>query len=152
MNFNRQAQLGVGILVVVSCVCLFFVLTFGASHVDFFKEKQINLVAKFDDVSGLYVKAPVRIAGVNIGMAKKIYLEPDTYRAIVDLEVEESTPIPMDSVIKIYTEGVLGSKYLAVVPGYDDMMMQNGDVFIQAESSVILEGLISQVMNAFSGN
>lgn len=152
MNFNRRAQLGVGIFVVVGCVCLCLILLFGASRLDFFKERQISLVAKFDEVAGLYVKAPVRIAGVNIGVARAISLEPGTYRAIVTVDINQSVPIPVDSVIKIYTEGVLGAKYLAILPGYEDTMMENGSAFTQTESSVILEGLIAQVMNTFSGS
>lgn len=151
MNFSRQAQLGVGILVSISLACLFFIFTFGTHEVVFFKEKQNTLIAKFDDVSGLYIKAPVRIAGVTIGSAKSIVLDPNTYRAIVEVAVKDDIPIPTDSIIKIYTEGVLGAKYLAIIPGYNDEMLKNGDVFSQTESAVVLEGLISQLVNSFSG-
>lgn len=152
MNFSRQAQLGVGILVAVSCACLFLVLSFGSSNFNLFQERQIRLHAKFDEIAGLYVKAPVKIAGVKVGIVQAIGLESGTYRALVALDVDQSVAIPVDSIVKIYTEGVLGSKYLAIIPGYDDKMMVDGGVFAQAESSVILEGLIAQFVDAFSGS
>lgn len=151
MNFSRQAQLSVGMLVVLSCMLLFFILSFGVEKIRVFGERQFYVVAKFDEVSGLYPKAPVRIAGVNIGTVTDISLEPETYRAVVHMQLDRSVAIPVDSIVKIYTEGILGSKYLAVLPGYDEVMIQDGGTFAQTESAVILEGLIAQLVNAFAG-
>lgn len=149
MNFNRQIQSGVGIMVAIACVCLGVVLVFGTKNMGFLNHQQNTYYAQFDEIGGLYLKAPVRIAGVNIGLVKNITLNPKNYRAVVELAVNQDIPIPVDSIIKIYTEGVLGAKYLAITPGYDDKLMDNKSTFTQAESAVILEGLISQFINTF---
>ena len=150
MNFNRQVQTGVGIMVLIACTCLFLVLTFGSKNIELFNKSQNIFIAYFDEIGGLYVKAPVRIAGVTIGFAKNISIDPKNFRAIIEISVNKDIPIPVDSIIKIYTEGVLGSKYLAIFPGYDEIMMKDGQIFKQTESAVILEGLIAQLINTFS--
>lgn len=149
MLLGRKFAWGVGLLVVLGAWGLFVVLVFGVKQVAFFEPARNTYWATFDEVAGLYPKAPVRVAGVTVGHAGEIVLDPKSYRANVSLMVDRSVPIPTDSVIKIYTEGVLGAKYLAILPGYEEQVLVDGDRFKQSESSVILEGLISELVSVF---
>ena len=152
MNINRHIQLGVGILVIVSLCCFSLILLFGTNDFHPFKEGTHSYYASFDEIAGLYVKAPVRISGVKIGNVNSIDLDKKTYRAKISITVDMNILIPIDSVVKIYTEGVLGSKYISIIPGYETQYLHNNDTLVNTESIVILENLISQAINAFAGN
>lgn len=76
-----------------------------------------ELGVRFDTVDGLEAKAPVRIAGVKVGQVERIDLEEG--RARLTLKVKSDTLIPGDSRAELRTEGMLGEKYLAIIPGKD---------------------------------
>ncbi len=75
------------------------------------------LKVRFDTVDGLEEKAPVRIAGVKVGQVERIDLEEG--RALLTLRVEPGVQVPGDSRAELRTEGMLGEKYLAIIPGRD---------------------------------
>lgn len=75
------------------------------------------LRVRFDTVDGLEEKAPVRVAGVKVGQVERIDLEEG--RARLTLRLQPGTEIPGDSRAELRTEGMLGEKYVAIIPGKD---------------------------------
>ncbi|RMF77271.1 MAG: MCE family protein, partial [Nitrospirae bacterium] len=75
------------------------------------------LKVRFDTVDGLEEKAPVRIAGVKVGQVERIDLEEG--RALLTLRIEPGVEVPGDSRAELRTEGMLGEKYVAIIPGRD---------------------------------
>jgi phospholipid/cholesterol/gamma-HCH transport system substrate-binding protein len=73
--------------------------------------------APFDNVAGLDEGAPVRTGGVRIGTVERIQLpqQPDD-KISVEMQLQNSTKnvIKKDSIASIETEGLLGSKYVAL--------------------------------------
>ena len=115
------------------------------------KNRSYSLTAKFDDATGLRKKAPVRIAGVKIGELQAIVLDDDTYQAITQIIIyDKKVKIPQDSAISILTEGILGSKYVQINPGFSDQMLENGDHIDKTYSGIILENILSQALAAFT--
>jgi len=62
-------------------------------------------------------------------------------------------PIPYaDSSARILTEGLLGSNYVSIVPGFDDEQdkghpyLRAGDVIAKTQEAIILENLIGQLL------
>lgn len=150
MNFNRQVQSGIGLMAIIAGICLFLVLTFGTKNMAWFTSTQNLYVAEFTEIGGLFEKAPIRISGVSVGFVQSIILDPETYRAVVTVSMDKKVPIAVDSNIKVYTEGVLGSKYLSIEPGRDmSHIMASGDKFKNVESAVVLEDLIKTVVDGF---
>jgi len=105
-----------------------------------------TLTAPFDTIGSLKVRAPVKIAGVAIGRVTDIALDKQTYRATVTMMINGEYSIPTDSNVSIYTEGLLGSNYLNITPGYDKTMFKNGDEITQTTSALVLERLIGQYL------
>ena len=115
------------------------------------KNRSYSLTAKFDAATGLRKKAPVRIAGVKIGELQAIVLDDDTYQAITQIIIyDKKVKIPQDSAISILTEGILGSKYVQINPGFSDQMLENGDHIDKTYSGIILENILSQALAAFT--
>jgi phospholipid/cholesterol/gamma-HCH transport system substrate-binding protein len=75
-----------------------------------------DLSSTFTDVEGINVGSPVKIAGVTVGEVGEIELKP-TGTAVVHYKVKKNVPLPADVTAQITTSGLIGERYLALVPG-----------------------------------
>ena len=107
-----------------------------------------TLPARFDNVGGLKVRAPVRTAGVTVGRVTKISLDHKTFQGIVSMEIDQGYRFPKDSAAKILTAGLLGDQYVGMDPGGDDKDLAAGDTVSQSQSAVVLENLIGQFLTS----
>jgi phospholipid/cholesterol/gamma-HCH transport system substrate-binding protein len=108
-----------------------------------------TLTARFDRVDGLETGGDVRISGIKVGQVLGQRLDPQTYRAEVTFSVRDGIELPSDSSAAIVSSGLLGGKYLSVVPGGDVELLGSGDEITLTQSSVNLEDLIGRYI--FSG-
>jgi len=105
-----------------------------------------SLTAKFDNIGGLKVRAPVRSAGVTVGRVASITLDPKTYQGVVRLDMQRSVQFPADSSARILTSGLLGDQYVGLEAGAEEKVFAAGDTIKQTQSAVVLESLISQFL------
>lgn len=103
-----------------------------------------TLIAKFDRVDGLEIGGDVRISGIKVGQVLSQSLDPQTYRAEVRFSVREGIELPADSSAAIVSTGLLGGKYLALVPGGEEQLLSDGGQITLTQSAVNLEDLIGQ--------
>jgi phospholipid/cholesterol/gamma-HCH transport system substrate-binding protein len=104
--------------------------------------------ARFDNIGGLKVRAPVRTAGVTVGRVTKIVLDSKSFQGVVSMEIERGYQYPKDSAAKILTSGLLGDQYVGLDPGGDDKTLAPGDTVAQTQSAVVLENLIGQFLSS----
>jgi phospholipid/cholesterol/gamma-HCH transport system substrate-binding protein len=102
--------------------------------------------ARFDNIGGLKVRAPVRSAGVTVGRVTDISLDSKTFQGVVSMELDRAFQFPKDSAAKILTSGLLGDQYVGMEPGGDDQNLAPGDTVAQTQSAVVLENLIGQFL------
>jgi phospholipid/cholesterol/gamma-HCH transport system substrate-binding protein len=133
--------LGFGALLVLSMkVSNLSTLTFGDRHI-------YHLNAHFDNVGGIKVRSPVKMAGVRIGEVADIRVDGKTYRAVAILEIDNKyKQIPRDTIANIYTAGLLGEQYVALDPGGDDHYLVEGDKIKMSQSAVVLEQVIGEFL------
>lgn len=110
-----------------------------------------TLNAKFDRVDGLEVGGDVRISGIKVGQVLAQQLDPVTYRAQVTFSVREGIEVPSDSSAAIVSSGLLGGKYLALVPGGDEQLLADGGEITLTQSSVNFEDLIGRYIFSQGG-
>lgn len=79
------------------------------------KGKAQRVTVQFQDVSGLDEKSAVRVAGVRVGKVDKIHLENG--KAYVDVELERDVALRQGASAEISSLGLLGEKYVELVPG-----------------------------------
>lgn len=108
-----------------------------------------TLTARFERVDGLEVGGDVRLAGIKVGQVLAQEVDPQTYRARVHFSVKAGIELPADSTAAVASAGLLGGKYLSLVPGGDDRMLKPGEELSFTQSSVNLEDLIGRFI--FSG-
>lgn len=104
------------------------------------------LTAKFANIGGLKVRAPVKSAGVVVGRVADVRFDPETYEAVVTFSIDGRYHFPKDTFALILTSGLLGEQYIGLDPGGDEKMLKAGDVIAKTQSAVVLEKLISQFM------
>jgi phospholipid/cholesterol/gamma-HCH transport system substrate-binding protein len=108
-----------------------------------------ELTARFNRVDGLERGADVRISGIKVGTVVDQSLNPETFQAEVRFSLPDNIHLPLDSSAAVVSSGLLGSKYLALVPGGDIEMLKPGGEVTLTQSSVNVEDLIGHLI--FSG-
>ena len=116
--------------------------------------KTIRIEARFDNVGGLKLKAPVKSSGVLVGRVANIYFDNVKFQAVVTLALDKRYEFPKDTSAAILTSGLLGEVYVGIDAGGDDKNLQEGDKILLTQSAVVLERLIGQFMfdKAAEGN
>jgi phospholipid/cholesterol/gamma-HCH transport system substrate-binding protein len=99
------------------------------------------VTARFDNIGGLKVRAPVRTAGVTVGRVTGIALDAKTFQGVVRWRSTRGYQFPKDTSAKILTAGLLGDQYVGLEPGGDDKNLAAGDAIKQTQSAVVLENL-----------
>ncbi|MEQ8165832.1 MAG: outer membrane lipid asymmetry maintenance protein MlaD [Alphaproteobacteria bacterium] len=103
-----------------------------------------RVTARFDRVDGIQVGSDVRIGGIKIGTVSNMALDPEFYQAVTELIIDPSVRLPSDTVAKVTSDGLLGSKYMALDPGGAEDMIQPGGEIRFTQSSLSLEDLVGQ--------
>lgn len=103
-----------------------------------------KLKAAFDSIDGLSTGSDVRISGMKVGTVTNQKLDEKSYQAVITFTVSKTVELPADSSAKIVSAGLLGGKYLSLVPGADDVMLEDGESIEYTQSSVSIEELIGK--------
>ena len=134
-----------------SIVCALIVMAFvtisGAGKergADDFSSNTYEVSAIFDRIDGVLPGLEVRLAGIKIGKVKKVILEPN-YQARVFFSITNDIKLPLDSSVTIETEGLLGGKYVEIVPGGDDVDIKPAGVIVHTQGSLMLDELLEKV-------
>ena len=152
MRKSHALNLGTGAFVLLGFATLFFLTTQTTSRgLSFGNQPHYDVVAKFDNIGDLKVGAPVSMSGVEIGRVSKISFDTQAYKAVVVLQLDQKyNQIPSDSDASIYTQGLLGGKYIGITAGGAETYLKNKDQIDFTQSAFVLENLIGQVLANFA--
>lgn len=145
MQNSATRDLIVGLFVLAGLASLAY-LSLQVGGLEFTGGGRMGLRATFDDIGGLSVRAPVRIAGVRVGQVSQILLDDDL-RAEVFLELEPDLEISTDSSAAIRTSGLLGDQFIAVELGAEDETLVEGEEFTFTESALSIDKLIGKFVH-----
>lgn len=143
---KRSIEIMVGAFVLLGIVGVLFLALKAANLGNFTSGDTYTLTAKFDNIGGLKVHAPVRSAGVTVGRVASITLDAKTFQGVVRLDMQREVQFPSDSSARILTAGLLGDQYIGLEPGAQEKNFAAGDTISQTQSAVVLESLISQFL------
>jgi phospholipid/cholesterol/gamma-HCH transport system substrate-binding protein len=122
MTFGTsKLELKVGVFVFIGIILLsIFVLVVG-DFKTMLSTQKINFVFNF--INGVKNGAPIRYAGVDIGEVQQISLfyspEEKKEKVLVAGVIKKDVRIPVDSSVWVNTLGLLGEKYIDIMPGHD---------------------------------
>lgn len=147
MTRQIKAEIGVGLLVLITLVSMVFIALKVSNFSALQDRPSYQLEALFSNVGGLTVRAPVKVSGVTIGRVAKISIDPISYRAKVVMDIyNDYNDLPMDSSASILTSGLLGSQYVGIEIGGDEQVLADGARFNYTQSALVLENLIGRLM------
>lgn len=111
-------------------------------------EDTYQVHAYFQRVDGLHVGSPVKISGVPVGRIQAIQLHKKNYMAVIYMNLRRDIALPKDTAAHITSEGLMGGKFLALIPGGLMQNLKPGDRILYTKGAFNLESLIGQL--AFS--
>jgi phospholipid/cholesterol/gamma-HCH transport system substrate-binding protein len=149
---SHALNLGTGTFVLLGFAALFYLTTQTTSRgLAFSAPPHYDVTANFDNVGDLKVGAPVSMSGVQIGRVAKIDFDSKIYKAVVLMRLDvRYSQIPTDSDASIYTQGLLGGKFIGLTAGGAETYLKNGDQVDFTQSAFVLENLIGQVLANFT--
>lgn len=140
---NNTFETLVGAFVLVIAVLFLFL----SSKVSDSRQKMSSgyeIYAEFNNADGINIGSDIKISGVKVGNVLDIKLNNDNYKAYLVLKLPKDLLIPVDSIFKISTSGLIGGKFINIKVGADEEYFKDGDVAEFTESSMDLEDLISR--------
>ncbi len=148
MKKERSAQLKVGIFVLVS-IAIFVYGVFTISGQEELFEKKYTVKTYFDNTAGLLEGAYVRLSGVGVGSVSSIRFSDDPslgkVQVVMEINKRALARVSVDSHATIKTEGLLGAKFVEIIPGQGEGIGKARDgIVIRGYTSPEMQEIISQ--------
>ena len=139
----------VGLFTIVTVAAAGY-LAMGLGELKLFGSSSYDIIAEFDNVSGLQYGASVEVAGVPIGVVSAITLQDPA--ALVTLSIHNGIQIRDDDIASIRTKGIIGDRYVKVSRGASDTFIPVGGRMVETESVVDIEDIIGKIVHSLSGD
>ena len=147
MRANYKVELTSGIFLLLGIAAMLWLATEATDYGMQVGNDTYQVKARFSNVADLKTRAPVKIGGVTVGLVQKISLDPVTFDAMVEMQIDRRfSEIPNDTGASILTSGMLGDRYIGLDPGGAMEALSDGDEIFVTQSAVVLETLISKYL------
>jgi len=144
---NRTTiDLWVGIFVALGLGAIVFLSMKVGNLASFKSDEGYHLDARFDNIGGLKVRAPVKSAGVVVGRVSGIRFDNEKFVATVSMSIDKAYKFPKDTSASILTSGLLGEQYIGLEGGGDTANLAAGERIKQTQSAMVIEKLIGQFL------
>lgn len=110
-----------------------------------------EVTARFFKVGGLAKGSDVRISGIKVGTVTGRHLDPVTYDAVITMSITPDVTLPVDTEATIASSGMLGDKYLMLVPGHETARLKAGDTIAKTTDFRSLEDQVGEIIFLATG-
>ncbi len=138
---KRKIEFYVGLFVSIGILCtgyLFIVL----GEISLFRDKQYPIYAFFTSVSGLKTGAKIEMVGVQVGTVSNVSIDKERLLAKVEFRIDKNIELSEDVIASVKTSGIIGQKFIDILPGGSDIMLEPGEEIFNTESSLDIESLV----------
>lgn len=130
MKLSKEVKVGVITTIAIGCFIWGFNFLKGKNMFS----TQRKFYAVYQDIDGLVEANPLLVNGFRIGMVGNISLAKDTSgQVIVTLLVDDDLNIPRNSIAKVISSDILGSKAVQLVLGKGGVHAVDGDTLQSAQ-------------------
>ena len=141
MGIRKEVK--VGLLITVALAALLWGLNYLKGK-DVFTSKS-KYYAVYEQVDGLVKSNPVFMNGFRIGIVNDISFSDDhTGKLLVALLIDRDVFIPANSVARIYSVDLIGTKALKIEPGTSNIALVEGDT-LSAELEIGIAGQVAPI-------
>jgi len=145
MMQSKTVQIWVGIFIALGFAALFMLAMKVSNLSSFTNDDGYEITARFENIGGLKVRSPIKMAGVIVGRVAKINFDNMNYEAIVTMNINTKfNKMPADTSASIFTSGLLGEQYIGLEAGGEENYLKQDDELQLTQSAMILENLIGQ--------
>ena len=138
---NKEYKIGLFAVLVI--VASFFLLNYLRGEDIFNRESEV--VARYGNIEGLAVSAPVYIKGYKAGKVSEVEYDTGNGDFIVTCSVLNSFDIPVDSKMTIYSVDIMGGKGIRLDLGKSEKMIQDGDTLAPYFEAGLMDGLADEL-------
>jgi phospholipid/cholesterol/gamma-HCH transport system substrate-binding protein len=144
-KISQQVRVGIFVLLgLILSMTVIFLLGGGISIL----ERQYTLKARFKDISGLRLGAPVFLAGIGVGKVDDIRFPRDLNEkdVIVYLKIKRTFEdrIREDSLASITTQGLLGDKAIFITVGTPQALVHKAGDELKVKQGLSMENLADE--------
>lgn len=138
MKLTKEVKVGVVTVIAIACFLYGFNFLKGKNLFS----SQRKFYAVYYDIDGLVEANPLMINGYRVGMIGEIKLAHDTTsRVIVTLVMDDEVQIPKNSIAKVISSDILGSKAVRIILGPGTVYAEDGDTLESAQEDNLKQGV-----------
>lgn len=138
MKLKKEVK--VGLVTVIAIACFLYGFNFLKGKNLFSSQRKFYAV--YYDIDGLVEANPLLINGYRVGMVGEIKLAHDTSsRVIVTLVLDDEVKIPKNSIAKVISSDILGSKAVRLILGPGTTYAEDGDTLESAQEDNLKQGV-----------
>lgn len=143
MKIKREAK--IGILAIITLALFYWGFNFLKGK-DIFS-KQVTFYALYPQVNNLIETNPVSINGVKIGLVDKIFFHPDgSGKIIVKCIIGKDINIPKNSIARLYSSDLLGTRAIELILGDSNEFIHSGDTLISQTQASLGEEVSKEIL------
>jgi len=139
-KLDAELLIGLGLLLTIGALIY---LSLHRGQISFGKPKGYTIQAEFSTAGGLQKGAVVELAGVDIGRVTAVNLT-NNYRANVTMQILPTIALQEDTRAAIKSKGLIGERYVDILPGKATDQLQSGGHIHDTESPVDIQEIITK--------
>ena len=142
MKISKDAT--IGLVVIIAIV----ILVWGINFLKGFNmlSSEHTFCAKYEQVNGLKNSSPVTLRGYKIGQIKSIRFSEKADNLIVEFTISDQFQLPENTVARIVSSDIMGTKEIKLLPGNSKNMLQPGDTLVGNIEGDIKEQVSMQML------
>lgn len=141
MNFKGKKEYLIALVVVFAVACLYWGIQF-LKGVEMFSKKTV-LYALYPRLDNLIEANPVLVNGYKIGTVNKISLikRHGKYEVLVKMLITEKVEVPKNSVARVISTDLMGSKAIEITYGNSDELAAENDTLLSETEQGLKEAV-----------
>ena len=142
LKLSREVKTGLLTLVTLAAFIWGYNFIIGRS---IFKSQRI-FYAQYENVAGLMTANSVTINGLQVGQVDKMYFHPrKPGQVVVEILMSNDVPVPVNSIARIYSSDLLGTRGIMILPGDSPTLAVDGDSLISETQTSLKDELNDMV-------
>lgn len=135
---KMRKEVKIGIFTVAILALLYWGINFLKGR-DLFN-RNMTYYAYYDNVSGIQMSSPIIVQGIRVGAVTGIKFRPDLNNTVeVKFDVKSAYRVPDNSVVRLFTNGIMGGKALEIELGDSPNALPDGATIRSESETSFLE-------------
>ncbi len=128
-HFKLTREIKTGLLTVITLTAFIWSINYLKGK-DIFK-RQRTFYAVYDNVAGMMTANAVTYNGLEIGQVSRMRFHPNQPgRVVIEMYMSDNIAIPRNSIARIYSSDLLGTRRIQIIPGDSPELAKSGDTLI----------------------